>query len=212
MPSGSAAAERGRREQRIRNLLGEKLALPAGYTATFDNPQAEMDTSIRSLFVALVASMALIYLVLTLQFNSLTMPLVILVTVPLGFIGVVVSLYLFGSSLSLNSLLGTILLSGIVVNNAIIMIDFYLRMARQLETREEAIIRAAGLRFPPILITMLTTILGMLPLAIGLGEGSNIVQPLGIAVSGGLFISTLFTLFVVPALLRLKGGRMETVQ
>ena len=209
MPSGSAAAERGRREESIKDLLQEKLELPAGYTATFDNPQAEMDASIRSLFVALAASMALIYLVLTLQFNSLTMPLVILVTVPLGFIGVVVSLYVFGSSLSLNSLLGTILLSGIVVNNAIIMIDFYLRMARQLETREEAIIRAAGLRFPPILITMLTTILGMLPLAIGLGEGSNIVQPLGIAVSGGLFISTLFTLFVVPALLRLKGGHME---
>ena len=201
MPSGTPAAERKSFEDTIRNLVTEKLTVPVGYSVVFDNPQAEMDEAISSLFLALGASVALIYLVLALQFNSLRLPLVILVTVPLGFIGVVLSLYVFHSSLSLNSLLGNILLAGIVVNNAIIMIDFYLRMADTMESTLEAIITAARLRFPPILITMLTTILGMLPLAVGMGEGSNIVQPLGIAVSGGLFISTLFTLFVVPAIL-----------
>jgi hydrophobic/amphiphilic exporter-1 (mainly G- bacteria), HAE1 family len=201
MPSGSPAADREKFEGQIRDLMAEKISLPRGYTVSFDNPQEEMDSALRSLFIALGASIALIYLVLALQFNSLRLPLVILVTVPLGFIGVVVSLYVFKSTLSLNSLLGTILLAGIVVNNAIIMIDFYIRMAVRHENKTDAIIRAAQLRFAPILITMLTTILGMLPLAIGFGGGSNIVQPLGIAVSGGLFISTLFTLFVIPAVL-----------
>lgn len=206
MPSGSPAADSERSEERIRALLAAQLELPDGYSVVFENPQSELDEAIRSLFVALGASVVLIYLVVAFQFNSLRIPLVILITVPLGFIGVVVSLYVFGSTLSLNSLLGTILLAGVVVNNAILLIDFYLKMAHRHESRVDALVRAAGLRFPPIFITMMTTILGMLPLAIGLGEGSNIVQPLGIAVSGGLLVSTVFTLFVVPAVLRLVRG------
>ena len=121
----------------------------------------------------------------------------------------VLSLYLFKSTLSLNSMLGTILLGGIVVNNAIIMIDFYLKNLPDHSDRIEALVNTAGLRFTPIMMTMLTTVFGMLPSAVGMGEGSNIVQPLGIAVSGGLVISTLFTLFMVPSILsfvRLKPG------
>jgi HAE1 family hydrophobic/amphiphilic exporter-1 len=201
MAPGTPAARRAEYESRVREVLGQKLTLPAGYSISIDNPQVELDDAIRSLFVALAASVVLIYLLLAFQFNSLTVPLVILVTVPLGFIGVAFSLYLFGSTLSLNSMLGTILLAGIVVNNAIILIDFYLKMRHEHSERIEALVEVAGLRFTPIVITTLTTIFGMLPIAIGLGEGSNIVQPLGIAVSGGLLISTLFTLFMVPAIL-----------
>ncbi len=211
MPSGTPAADRERFEMQIRELVDARISLSEGYTLTFDNAQSELDDAIRSLFVALAVSLVLIYLVVAFQFNSLRIPLIILVTVPLGFIGVVASLYLFDSVLSLNSLLGTILLGGIVVNNAILMIDFYVKMADKSESRTDAIIRAASLRFPPILITMLTTILGMLPLAIGLGEGSNIVQPLGIAVSGGLLVSTLFTLYVVPAILRFMRVGIRSV-
>ena len=149
--------------------------------------------------------MVLVYLLLAFQFNSLRIPLVILVTVPLGFIGVVISLYVFKSTLSLNSMLGTILLAGVVVNNAIIMIDFYLKKLPSSPNRIDALVETAGIRFSPIMITTLTTIVGMLPIAIGMGEGSNIVQPLGIAVSGGLLISTLFTLFVVPGILSLMN-------
>jgi HAE1 family hydrophobic/amphiphilic exporter-1 len=203
MSPGTAAARRAEYEQQVRELLAEKLELPSGYSITFDNPQEEMDKAIRSLFVALGAAVLLIYLLLAFQFNSLHIPLVILVTVPLGFIGVVFSLYLFKSTLSLNSMLGTILLGGIVVNNAIIMIDFYLKILPRYQDRIEALVETAGLRFTPIVMTMLTTVFGMLPIAIGLGEGSNIVQPLGIAVSGGLVISTLFTLFMVPSILSL---------
>jgi len=143
----------------------------------------------------------LIYLLLAFQFNSLIIPLVILVTVPLGFIGVIFSLYLFHSTLSLNSMLGTILLGGIVVNNAIIMIDFYLKNLKTHTEKMAALINTASVRFTPIVITSVTTICGMLPIALGFGEGANILQPLGIAVSGGLFISTLFTLFMVPCIL-----------
>jgi HAE1 family hydrophobic/amphiphilic exporter-1 len=209
MPPGTPAADRDRYEARVREAMEEKLQLPAGYSLVFENPQAELDAAIRSLFIALAASVALIYLLLAFQFNSLRVPLVILVTVPLGFIGVILSLYVFKSTLNLNSLLGAILLSGIVVNNAILMIDFYLKTQGDYETRIDAVIATAGLRYPPIVITMLTTVFGMLPIAIGMGEGSNIIQPLGIAVSGGLLISTLFTLFMVPCILSLIKVRQD---
>lgn len=203
LPRGSSDVARRDAEAAIREVVAERLALPPQVTLTFDNPRTELDEAIASLVVALGASLVLIYLVVAFQFNSLWIPLVILVTVPLGFIGVVVSLVVFDSTLSLNSMLGTILLGGIVVNNAILMIDFYRRTGARSRSHVEAVVDAARLRFAPIVITMLTTILGMLPIAIGLGEGSNIVQPLGIAVSGGLLVSTLFTLYVVPAILRL---------
>jgi len=205
MPTGTAAALREDFEEQVRQAFDEKLVLPAGYSITFDNPQEEMDQAIRSLFIALAASVVLIFLLLAFQFNSLRIPLVILVTVPLGFIGVILSLYIFKSTLSLNSMLGTILLAGIVVNNAIIMIDFYLKTLPQFDNKIDALIETAGIRFTPIVITTLTTIFGMLPIAIGLGEGSNIIQPLGIAVSGGLLISTLFTLFMVPSILSMMN-------
>jgi HAE1 family hydrophobic/amphiphilic exporter-1 len=209
MASGTPAARRSEYEQRIRDEIDEKLTIPAGYSVMFDNPQEEMEQSIRSLFIALAASVVLVYMLLAFQFNSLIIPLVILVTVPLGFIGVVFSLFLFKSSLSLNSMLGTILLAGIVVNNAIIMIDFYLKLGPSYGNRIDALVETAGIRFTPVVITMLTTVCGMLPIAIGIGEGSNIIQPLGIAVSGGLLVSTLFTLFMVPSILSLIEARSE---
>jgi len=209
MAPGTSSARRSEYERQIREEVGTKLEVPAGYSVTFDNPQEELDQAIQSLFIALAASVVLIYMVLAFQFNSLSIPLVILVTVPLGFIGVVFSLFLFKSTLNLNSMLGTILLAGIVVNNAIIMIDFYLKMGQGYTGKIDALVETAGIRFTPIVITMLTTVFGMLPIAIGLGEGSNIIQPLGIAVSGGLLVSTLFTLFMVPIILNLINVRLE---
>jgi multidrug efflux pump subunit AcrB len=209
MPPGTPATRRGEYEGLVRERVAEEISIPPGYAVLLDNPQREMEQAIGSLFVALAASVALVYLLLAFQFNSLVIPLVILVTVPLGFTGVVFSLFLFNSTLSLNSMLGTILLAGIVVNNAIIMIDFYLKMGAADPDRVEGLVRTAGIRFTPVMITTLTTVFGMLPIAVGLGEGSNIIQPLGIAVSGGLLVSTLFTLFMVPCILNLVGVRRE---
>jgi HAE1 family hydrophobic/amphiphilic exporter-1 len=196
-------------EDKARALIEEEMEIPPGYAISFENAMEEYDRNVESLITALIASLVLVYILLGIQFNSLRVPLIILITVPMGFIGVLLSLYLFKSTLSLNSLLGTILLGGIVVNNAIIMIDFYFRRITEGEERIDALADAAVLRFPPIIITMLTTVLGMLPIALALGDGTNIIQPLGIAVSGGLTVSTLFTLFMIPAVLNLfkVGGQ-----
>jgi hydrophobic/amphiphilic exporter-1 (mainly G- bacteria), HAE1 family len=199
---GTPSTEKIEKEMKIKNILDEKLDLPAGYSVVFENSSQELDDSISSLYISLGIAIILIFLLLAFQFNSLIIPLVILVTVPLGLIGVIIALFVFKSTLSLNALLGTIMLAGIVVNNAIIMIDFYIRILPEYNNKIDALVYTAGLRFPPIIITTLTTIFGMLPIAIGIGEGSNIIQPLGIAVSGGLMISTIFTFFVVPSILR----------
>jgi hydrophobic/amphiphilic exporter-1 (mainly G- bacteria), HAE1 family len=209
MNRGESASNRQIYEDKVREALADTLDVPEGYSVTFDNPQIELDSAVRSLFISLAVSVVLIYLLLAFQFNSLGIPLVILVSIPLGFVGLVLSLYFFQSTLSLNSLLGAILLSGIVVNNAIILIDFYRTSIGEYANRMDALIETARIRFRPIVITTLTTIVGMLPIAIGFGEGSNVIQPLGIAVSGGLLVSTTLTLFVVPAILSLVRLRTE---
>ncbi|MFP4409823.1 MAG: efflux RND transporter permease subunit, partial [Spirochaetaceae bacterium] len=180
-----------------------RMELPDGYTLLAQDTQKEVTAAIESLILALLASVALIFLALGVQFNSIRIPLVILVTIPLGFIGVIGSLHLMDSTISLNSMLGTILLGGIVVNNAILLIDFYFQHRSGFETTREALMHAARLRFAPILITMATTVLGMVPIALALTEGTKVLQPLGIAVAGGLLVSTLFTLFMIPGILML---------
>jgi HAE1 family hydrophobic/amphiphilic exporter-1 len=211
---GSTDAQMAKARADAKVLLERELQPPEGYSWTYDNSRQDMDGALSSLFIALAVSILLMYVLLAWQFDSLVTPLIILVTIPLGLIGVLICLKLFGSVLNLNSLLGTILLGGIVVNNAIIMIDFYENAQDRRADPYEALLHAAGLRFQPILITTLTTIIGMLPLAIGMGGGSDILKPLGIAVSGGLTVSTLLALFAVPALirLRLKGGEKRSAK
>jgi hypothetical protein len=148
----------------------------------------------------MVPSIVLIFLTLVIQFGSIMNALLVLVAVPLGFIGVLTALFVFQSTLSLNSVLGVILLNGIAVANSIILVDFLKRLVDQGMDPVEAAVTAGKKRLRPIVITSLTTILGMLPIAIGMGEGGRILQPLGIAVSGGLWVSMGLTLFVVPAL------------
>jgi len=216
MRSDAPDAERYGKEAAVVEMLERELELPPGYTLRVENPREMVDEAIDSLILALIASLVIIYLLLAVQFNSLRVPIVILLTVPLGFIGVIATLHIGSSTVSLNSMLGTILLGGIVVNNAILLIDFYFRQARSTTDRVEAILNAAVLRFPPIVITMATTILGMLPIALALGDGTNIIQPLGIAVSGGLAVSTVFTLYMVPCVLnfmkppRVRDGYVQS--
>jgi multidrug efflux pump subunit AcrB len=123
-----------------------------------------------------------------------------MVAIPLGFIGVMISLFIFQSTLSLNSALGVILLNGIAVANSIILVDFLNRLVKEGRPVREAALEAARSRLRPILMTSLTTAIGMLPIAMGLGDGGKILQPLGIAISGGLWFSMSLTLVIVPAL------------
>jgi HAE1 family hydrophobic/amphiphilic exporter-1 len=132
------------------------------------------------------------------QFNSFLHPFIIAVTIPLSVIGVFLGLYIFDANLSTNAFLGAIMLVGIVVNNGIILIDFINQIREQGIEKDKAIISASALRVRPILITTLTTVFGMLPIALGLGEGSEALKPLGAVVFGGLSTSTLLTLFIIP--------------
>lgn len=209
MKESSKKWERTILEEKAKKLLDENLKMPKGYSYSVEDTQKDINNSIFSLLAALGISIILIYIILGIQFDSLGLPFIILVAVPLGLIGVILCLYLAGSTVSLNSLLGTILLGGISVNNSILMVDFFKLFRNRYGTVKEAILEATRLRVRPILITTLTTIFGMLPIALALGEGTNVIQPLGIAVSGGLGFSSISTLFVVPCLLSLFSREKE---
>jgi HAE1 family hydrophobic/amphiphilic exporter-1 len=172
----------------------------ANVTVIMEDAQKDMNEALRQLGLALALSIALIFLTLMIQFGSLANALLVMVAVPLGFIGVLISLFVFRSTLSLNSVLGVILLNGISVANSILIVDFLKRKVDEGMSPIDAAVAAGRTRLRPILITSLTSILGMLPVAMGLGEGGRILQPLGIAVSGGLWVSMGLTLFIAPAL------------
>jgi HAE1 family hydrophobic/amphiphilic exporter-1 len=166
----------------------------------FEEADKDLNEALKQLSVAVALSVALIFITLVVQFGSFMNALLVMVAIPLGLIGVLASLFVFRSTLSLNSALGVILLNGIAVANSIILVDFQKRLFDEGKSPIEAALEAGKKRLRPILITSLTTILAMLPVALGLGEGGRILQPLGIAVAGGLWVSMGFTLFVVPAL------------
>ena len=165
-----------------------------------EDGEQEITDAITQLSFAIGWSIVLIFLTMVIQFGSLVEPLIVLAAIPLGFVGVLASLFVFQSSLSLNSALGVILLNGIAVANSIILVDFTKKLVAEGLQPTAAATQAARARLRPILITSLTTVLGMLPIACGLGEGGKVLQPLGIAVAGGLWVSMLLTLFAVPAL------------
>jgi len=177
----------------------EKL-LQKQISVTMVDPDLELNQAMHELKWALVLSITLVFLTIVLQFGDIVHSLLVLVAIPLGVIGVLLSLWIFNSTLSLNSVLGVILLNGISVANSIILVDFMKRLVDDGVPARQAALTAAKARLRPILMTSLTTVLGMLPIALGLGEGGRILQPLGIAVSGGLWVSMLLTVFVVPAL------------
>ena len=169
-------------------------------TMIFEDPEKDLNEALKQLGVAVGLSILLIFMTMVFQFGSVIEAILVLVAVPLGFIGVLLSLFVFGSTLSLNSILGVILLNGIAVANSILLVDFMKRLVKSGLSPVEAAVEAARKRLRPILITSLTTVLGMMPIALGMGEGGRILQPLGIAVSGGLWFSMTLTLFIVPAL------------
>jgi HAE1 family hydrophobic/amphiphilic exporter-1 len=134
------------------------------------------------------------------QFESLLHPLVIMLTIPLAFVGTVLAIKAAGLNLSIVVFLGMILLAGIVVNNAIILVDYINTLRRRGLEREEAILTAGRVRLRPILMTTGTTVLGLLPMALGLGDGAEIRTPMALAVISGLISSTLLTLIVIPSI------------
>lgn len=182
------------------------LAFPAGLVAQVRGQSTEMVTAFQSLVFALALATFLVYLVLASQFESFVQPFIILFAIPLGFGGVVLALWLTGQALNVMVAIGAVLLVGIVVNNAIVLIDY--ANQRRLHGLEplHAIQEATAVRFRPIVMTTATTVLGLLPMALGLGHGTELRTPLAITVIGGLLVATLLTLFVIPLAYSLLGG------
>ena len=175
------------------------LPLPEGFTVSIGGQNEEMVRSFDSMKFALLLAVFLVYLVMASQFESLLHPLVIMFTIPLGLIGSALGLLATGTTISVVVLIGLIMLAGIVVNNAIVLVDYINRLRRD-EGMEKfaAVLRAGEVRFRPILMTTSTTALGLLPMALGLGEGAEIRTPMAITVIGGLLVSTLLTLVLIP--------------
>lgn len=174
------------------------LPMPEDFSARLSGQNKEMVVSFRSLRFALLLAVFLIYLVMASQFESLLQPLIIMFTIPLALIGAVFALLLTGNAISVVVFIGLIMLVGIVVNNAIVLLDYINQLRKQGVAKLQAVKEAAQVRLRPILMTTLTTVLGLLPLALGLGEGAEVRAPMAITVIGGLLVSTLLTLVVIP--------------
>jgi len=183
----------------IRDRLRD-VALPAGYTYEIAGAYALQQESFGQFAVALLPSLALVFLVLLVHFRSFVAPVVIVATVPLAAFGAVVALYLTHITLNVASLMGIILLVGLVAKNGITLLEFAKRRERDGVSVDESLLYAGARRFRPIVMTTLTALLGMIPIAFAFGSGSELLQPLAVAVIGGLAFSTLFTLIVIPVL------------
>lgn len=176
------------------------IRLPKDVTIDIKGEVANMRSAFNNFALALPLAVLLIYLVMVGLFRSLVDPLIILVAVPLGWIGTVLMLHVTDTSVNVESMIGTLMMMGIVVSNSILLVDFANRMADAGAPAERAVLEAGRRRIRPILMTALATILGLLPLALGFGEGNETMVPLARAVVGGLAVSTLMTLLVVPVM------------
>lgn len=186
-----------------------RASLPAEVTASLSGQEEEMQSSFRSLALAGLLALFLVYLVMACEFESLIHPFVVMFTVPLGVIGTVGALALTGHSIDVVAILGSVMLAGIVVDNAIVLIDGVNQLRDQGRSRHDALIEGGLSRLRPILMTSACTILGLLPLAIGIGEGSELQKPLAITVIGGLTVGTVLTLIVIPVLYTLLDRRAD---
>jgi HAE1 family hydrophobic/amphiphilic exporter-1 len=187
---GAAAAAAGR--------IIDGIPMPSGTSATVSGQSEEMQESFASMQFALALAIFLVYLVMASQFESLIHPFVILFTIPLALVGAVLALFLTGTTINIVAFIGVIMLAGIVVNNAIVLVDLINQLRAKGKDRSDAIMEAGVARLRPILMTSLTTALGLLPMALGFGEGSEVRTPMAITVIGGLLVSTLLTLLVIP--------------
>lgn len=188
----------GDTNQEIKDLIQGKIALPEHYSIHYGGQYQEMWSAFNNLGFALILAVILVFMVLAAQFESLLQPLTIMVTIPLALIGALFSLWITGYTISVLTIIGMILLSGIVVNNAIVLIDYINTLRAAGKNTAEAIIGAGLIRLRPILMTSLTTILGLIPLVFRRDQGSEIQVPMAVVVIGGLLFSTFLTLVVVP--------------
>ena len=187
--------------QEVLETLYQTLPKDKAIPFIVDQPDLEVKQGIESLIKALLLAFCLVFLCVHFMFRRLLVAVIICAAIPFGILGALLALALFNSTLSLNSMLGIIMLCGVSVNNSIIFVDVYRRIASEFDNQIEAILAAAKMRFRAIMVTNLTTIAGLAPLAYGLGSSGKILQPLGISVTFGIAIATVFTMYLIPILL-----------
>ena len=172
--------------------------MPEGYTVEISGSYASMMESFGDLLLALLVALGLVYFVLAAQFESFLMPVIVMMILPVAFTGALFALPLCGKDLSIISLVALIMLAGTVVNNSIILVE-YIKIRREMgEERETAILRACPLRIRPIMMTTLTTVLAMVPMAAGIGETNEMMSDMGVVMISGMVISTVVTLVFTP--------------
>ncbi|KQV48007.1 acriflavin resistance protein [Pelomonas sp. Root1217] len=178
--------------------LAEKIDFPPGFGIELAGAARDQQVVFTAMITALLSGIALMYFVLVIQFNSFTAPFAVMLSLPLSLIGVVLALILTRGTLNLMSLIGVIMLMGLVAKNAILLLDATRQEEKAGIDREEALMHAGRKRFRPILMTTLALIAGMMPVAIGIGEGGEFYRPMAVAIIGGTITSTLLTLLIVP--------------
>ncbi|NLM45975.1 MAG: MMPL family transporter [Firmicutes bacterium] len=210
MLSITAALEPGYNIGLVSRELEAKLAdyeVPEGYSVKIAGEMEIINTSLRDLYFMLALAVVLVYLIMVAQFQSLLSPLIVMFTIPLAFTGGLIALYLTGYEISLVAMLGFLVLSGVVVNNGIVFVDYTNQLRDEGRALTEALVEAGKTRLRPILMTAITTILGLSTLSFGVGLGSEVLQPLAIVMIGGLLYATLLTLVVVPVMYELLHKR-----
>jgi multidrug efflux pump subunit AcrB len=190
----------------------KNIKLPKDVGIRIGGSVASMEKSFASFGFGITMAVALLYLVMVVQFRSFLDPLIIMFAVPMGLIGVLWTLYLTGTTLNIESFMGIIAMVGIVVSNSILLVDFANQRRREGQDLRRAVIESARIRMRPILMTALATIVGLLPLALKLGAGSEASAPLARAAAGGLLVSTVLTLVLVPAIYEAFYSRLEVRQ
>ncbi|QUH25973.1 efflux RND transporter permease subunit [Serpentinicella alkaliphila] len=183
----------------IENRL-EDYNLPAGYSYQFRGQREQYEEAMNSLILAVILAILLVYMILAAQFQSFLYPFIIILSVPLAFSGGVLGLFISRRPISVPAVIGAIVLAGIVVNNGIVLIDYINTLRYNGKDRVEAILQAGPTRLRPIMMTTLTTVLGLFPLALGIGEGAEVQAPLATVVIGGLILSTVLTLIAMPVI------------
>lgn len=183
----------------IQELL-DKYEMPSGYSYTFGGETEQIVETFTDLAMVMLVAIVLVYMIIAAQFESLIQPLSIMFSVPLALSGGFIGLFITGLPLNVIGIIGLIILVGIVVNNAIVLVDFISNRRSKGEDRTTAIMKAGPIRIRPIMMTALTTILGLVPMAMGIGEGAELTQSMGVVVIGGLSLSTVLTLVVVPVM------------
>jgi HAE1 family hydrophobic/amphiphilic exporter-1 len=176
----------------------EVIELPANYGINITGEEEKRQESMGGLMFALLLSVVLVYMVMASQFESLLHPFTILLTIPLALVGAILLFFITGTTINIMGVIGIIMLSGIAVNSSIILVDRINQLKESGMVLTEAIVEAAQQRIRPILMTSITTILSLLPMAIAFGDGASLRAPMAIAVIGGLVTSTLLSLIVIP--------------